>query len=68
MKKTTLSADGNILIFTACESLDGYGAGTGNGRCDLFVSKKSGNDWLIPYNLGASNKFKALGITTFYFI
>jgi outer membrane protein OmpA-like peptidoglycan-associated protein/tetratricopeptide (TPR) repeat protein len=49
----TLSADGNILIFTACESLEGYGIGRdGYGRCDLFVSKKSGNDWLAPYNLG----------------
>lgn len=50
----TLSADGNILIFTACESMEGYGIGReGYGRCDLFVSKKSGNDWLVPYNLGA---------------
>ncbi len=49
----TLSADGNILIFTACESLEGYGEfRKGYGRCDLFVSKKSGNDWLVPYNLG----------------
>jgi outer membrane protein OmpA-like peptidoglycan-associated protein len=50
----TLSADGNILIFTACESLEGYGKGReGFGRCDLFVSKRSGNDWTTPYNLGA---------------
>ncbi len=49
----TLSADGNILIFTACESIDGYGGNRkGFGRCDLFVSKRSGNDWLMPYNLG----------------
>lgn len=49
----TLSADGNILIFTACESLDGYGQGRkGFGRCDLFVSKRSGNEWTFPYNLG----------------
>lgn len=49
----TLSADGNILIFTACESLEGYGESRkGYGRCDLFVSKKSGNDWTVPYNLG----------------
>ena len=49
----TLSADGNILIFTACESLEGYGEfRKGYGRCDLFVSKKSGNDWTVPYNLG----------------
>jgi outer membrane protein OmpA-like peptidoglycan-associated protein len=50
----TLSADGNILIFTACESLEGYGNDReGYGRCDLFVSKRSGNDWLVPYNLGS---------------
>jgi outer membrane protein OmpA-like peptidoglycan-associated protein/Tfp pilus assembly protein PilF len=50
----TLSADGNILIFTACESLDGYGGDRkGFGRCDLFVSKRSGDEWLSPYNLGA---------------
>lgn len=49
----TLSADGNILIFTACESLEGYGIGReGYGRCDLFVSKRSGNEWQVPYNLG----------------
>jgi len=49
----TLSADGNILIFTACESLDGYGNDReGYGRCDLFVSKRSGNEWQVPYNLG----------------
>ncbi len=49
----TLSADGNILIFTACESIEGYGESReGYGRCDLFVAKKSGNDWLVPYNLG----------------
>lgn len=49
----TLSADGNILIFTACENVDGYGNDReGFGRCDLFVSKRSGSDWQVPYNLG----------------
>lgn len=49
----TLSADGNILIFTACESLEGYGVDReGYGRCDLFVAKRSGREWLVPYNLG----------------
>ncbi len=49
----TLSADGNILIFTACESMEGYGTDReGYGRCDLFVSKRSGNNWTAPYNLG----------------
>jgi outer membrane protein OmpA-like peptidoglycan-associated protein len=56
----TLSADGNILIFTACESLEGYGPGReGFGRCDLFVSKRSGNDWTVPYNLGVPVNSKA---------
>lgn len=49
----TLSADGNILIFTACESLDGYGGDRkGYGSCDLFVSKRVGINWTIPYNIG----------------
>jgi outer membrane protein OmpA-like peptidoglycan-associated protein len=49
----TLSADGNILIFTACESLEGYGGDRkGYGRCDLFVSKRVGSDWTVPYNIG----------------
>ncbi len=50
----TLSADGNILIFTACESVNGYGSNRkGYGRCDLFSSKKVGNNWSVPYNIGA---------------
>ncbi|MCD4790356.1 MAG: OmpA family protein [Bacteroidales bacterium] len=48
----SLSADGNILIFTACESIDGYGTNRkGFGRCDLFASKRMGNKWSVPYNL-----------------
>ncbi|MBC8486108.1 MAG: PD40 domain-containing protein [Bacteroidetes bacterium] len=48
----SLSADGNILIFTACESLNGYGMNRkGFGRCDLFASKRMGNKWSVPYNL-----------------
>jgi len=49
----SLSADGNILVFTACENVNGYGAGRdGFGRCDLFVSKRNGPTWTVPYNLG----------------
>jgi flagellar motor protein MotB len=49
----TLSADGNILIFTACESVNGYGPGrTGYGRCDLFISERIGTNWSEPKNLG----------------
>lgn len=50
----TLSADGNYLIFTSCEGEDGYGeTRTGNGSCDLFYTKKVGNNWARPRNLGA---------------
>jgi OOP family OmpA-OmpF porin len=41
----TIAADGRYLIFTVC----------GNktyGRCDLFESKRTGNDWSAPRNLG----------------
>ncbi len=49
----TLSVDGNVLIFTACESVNGYGANrSGFGRCDLFISGKNGNNWSTPQNLG----------------
>ncbi len=40
----SLSVDGNTIIFTACESINGYGEDRhGYGRCDLFVSQKSGS-------------------------
>jgi len=42
----TLSQDGNILIFTACQRKDAYGS------CDLYISFKSGNGWSAPQNLG----------------
>jgi outer membrane protein OmpA-like peptidoglycan-associated protein/Tol biopolymer transport system component len=49
----SLSADGNVLIFTACESVDGYGLNrTGFGRCDLFIANKHGNKWSMPHNMG----------------
>ena len=48
----TLSADGNILIFTACESVNGYGPGrSGYGRCDLFISERIGTNWSVPRNM-----------------
>ncbi len=42
----TISADGRRLYFTACNRGDGY------GRCDLYTSKKSGNSWRKPVNIG----------------
>ncbi len=40
----TISADGRQLIFTSCVGM--------NGRCDLFESKKTGDTWSTPRNLG----------------
>jgi OmpA-OmpF porin, OOP family len=41
----SISADGRQLIFTMC-------GGITYGRCDLFESKRVGNDWTRPVNLG----------------
>lgn len=49
----SLSADGLLLIFTACELYGSYGGNRqGMGSCDLFYSQRSGNNWGVPYNLG----------------
>lgn len=42
----TISADGRKLIFTSCAGRDGIGS------CDLYETKKIGDDWTIPKNLG----------------
>lgn len=50
----SLSADGQTLIFTACETADGSwgGARQGIGSCDLFFTIKSGNQWQPAKNFG----------------
>lgn len=42
----TISADGRVMIFTSCDRRDAYGS------CDLFISKKIGDNWSRPKNLG----------------
>ncbi|MFY0607464.1 MAG: OmpA family protein [Cyclobacteriaceae bacterium] len=42
----SISADGSILIFTACEGRELIGS------CDLFITKRVGNRWSKPENLG----------------
>lgn len=42
----TISADGKMLVFTACGRKENYGI------CDLYVSYKKGNTWSKPINLG----------------
>lgn len=44
----TLSADGRTLVFTACQGRKGFGS------CDLYMSRKTGSDWSVPENLGAT--------------
>ena len=42
----TVSADGRTLIFTACEDR------TGLGSCDLYITRRTGDRWSRPENLG----------------
>jgi outer membrane protein OmpA-like peptidoglycan-associated protein len=42
----SISADGRFLYFTMCEQQGGYGG------CDIYVSKRVGNEWSKPENLG----------------
>nr|ARK13789.1 flagellar motor protein MotB [Fibrella sp. ES10-3-2-2] len=44
----SLSADGRLLVFTACQS----GVRQGFGSCDLYSSQKTGDAWSTPQNLG----------------
>lgn len=52
----TLSADGQMLIFTACESADGSWGGTrqGLGSCDLFYSMRTATGWTTAENMGSA--------------
>lgn len=48
----SLSADGQLLIFTACELYGNYGENRqGFGSCDLFYSMRDGGSWTKPINL-----------------
>lgn len=50
----TLTPDGRFIIFTKCATDDGsYGGGLrGMGSCDLFISRRVGERWSPPENLG----------------
>jgi len=73
----TISPDGQIIIFAACEELDGYGPGRkGLGSCDIFFVKNLGEKWSSPINMGppiSSNAWDAQPSyasdgTTLYFV
>lgn len=42
----TISADGKIIVFTACGRRDGL------GNCDLYISEFKGKDWMPAQNMG----------------
>lgn len=41
----TISADGRYMFFTACNRPDGV------GMCDIYFSKREGDEWSVPVNL-----------------
>jgi len=43
----SVTQDGQYLFFTGCDRPQGL------GKCDIYVSRKVGNDWDVPYNLEA---------------
>lgn len=50
----TIGADGRSLIFVACADGSDYDYGDnrkGKGSCDLFYTKKTGENWSDPVNL-----------------
>ncbi|MES2418796.1 MAG: OmpA family protein [Bacteroidota bacterium] len=42
----SISPDGKYLFFTGCNRPEG------RGRCDIYVSRREGNDWGKAFNLG----------------
>lgn len=43
-----ISPDGKYLFFTGCNRPEGLGS------CDIYVSRREGNQWSQPYNLGTT--------------
>lgn len=42
----SITTDGKIMVFTSCEGRDSFGS------CDLYITKKQGDKWSKPENLG----------------
>ena len=49
----SISADGRTLIFTGCQGWPVIGG------CDLFISRKKGDEWSKPENLGSAVNSRA---------
>jgi hypothetical protein len=43
----SISPDGNYLFYSGCNKADGQ------GRCDIYISKRTASGWSEPYNPGA---------------
>lgn len=50
----SIGADGSTVVFIGCQNVDGsYPEGyQGFGSCDIYITKKLGNKWYAPRNLG----------------
>jgi outer membrane protein OmpA-like peptidoglycan-associated protein/Tol biopolymer transport system component len=49
----SLAPDGQILVFAACEEYGSYGQNRkGYGSCDIFYSRRLGNQWGPGINMG----------------
>ena len=44
----TISGDGKTLVFASCDRPKAI------GNCDLYISRRTGNNWSTPLNLGPS--------------
>jgi outer membrane protein OmpA-like peptidoglycan-associated protein/tetratricopeptide (TPR) repeat protein len=44
----TISGDGKTLVFASCDRPRAI------GNCDLYISRRTGNNWSIPQNLGSN--------------
>ena len=43
---SAVSADGQMMVMTACNRADGYGS------CDLYIAYLNGDEWSFPQNMG----------------
>ncbi len=44
----SISGDGKTLVFASCDRPKSF------GNCDLYISRRTGNNWSPPLNLGAN--------------
>ena len=54
----TLSANGKLLFFSACNRRDGYGS------CDIYFSRFKNGKWQKTCKCKSSGKYTGLGVTT----